>query len=783
MADDQPRPSSDSGPGTGRLVLAAAAGVPVARGPYAPPGYPSLGLDPQDSVASQLFEYWRILNRRKWLIGGIVLATLSVGTMRTLMQTPLYTATVRLQIDRAAAKIVDNPSVPQSEGEDYEFLRTQYELLKSRSMAERVASSLKLGEEADFLKPRDFSLLGSVLALLRSEPARSRTPDKRALEASAAAIVMGSVAIQAVTGSRLVDVHYSDPLPARAKKIANAYADAFIASAIDKRFEANSYAKTFLQDQSQQLKLRLEESERQLLEFSEREQIIVVSEKSSIAENNLAAANAALSNLVAERIRNEQQWRQVEGSKATDLPQFMNNATINALRMQRNALVTDYEEKLQTFKPAYPVMVEIQNKIREIDRQIGQEARSVKAALKGAFEASSRQEAETKKQIAQLRDEVLDLQKRSIRYNILKREVDTNRALYNGLLQRFKEADIAGGVGTNNIFVVDKAVTPGGPSSPNLSRALVLSFALGLGAALVAAFVLEHLDDTVSSAEEMERLSGMTTLGVIPRTDPGLLPEHEIANPRSAISEAYRSLCTSLQFTTDSGLPKTLLVTSSGPGEGKSVTALAIARHFATLGLKVLLIDADLRNPSLDIKLGLTSHIGLSNYLTGGCTPPQVMQATAVANLAFIATGPLPPNAADLLGGPRLLSLLSVGLEVFDLIVVDGPPVMGLADAQLLSNATVATVFVVGAGQARSGAIRSALRRLEIARAPVIGAVLTKFSAKHAGYGQGYGYGYGYGYNYGQAQATGPVRAAERLPGPGRAPAGGTPPQRRRGVA
>ena len=304
------------------------------------------------------------------------------------------------------------------------------------------------------------------------------------LESAAAGLIIGNIVIRPVPGARLVDVAYSDPVPARAQKIANAYAEAFIASSIDKRFEANSYAKTFLQDQAQQLKLRLEESEKALLDFSEREQIIVVNEKSSIAENNLAAANATLSTLIAERIKNEQLWKQVENANAIDLPQFLSNASISALRMQRNTLVTDYQEKLQTFKPAYPVMIEIQNKIKEIDRQLAVEMKSIKASLKGAYDASLHQEEETKKQIAQLREEVLDLQKRSIQYNSLKREVDTNRALYNGLLQKFKEVDIAGGVGTTTSSSSTKPCCQVRPRRPNLSRALLLSFALGLGAGL-----------------------------------------------------------------------------------------------------------------------------------------------------------------------------------------------------------------------------------------------------------------------------------------------------------
>jgi capsular exopolysaccharide synthesis family protein len=351
-----------------------------------------------------------------------------------------------------------------------------------------------------------------------------------------------------------------------------------------------------------------------------------------------------------------------------------------------------------------------------------------------------------KKQIEALRAEVLDLQKRSIQYNILKREVDTNRTLYEGLLQRYREVDVAGGVGANNVFVIDKAEVPTSPSSPRISRALLLSFALGLGAGLATAYILERVDDTVHSVEDVERSTGLTTVGIIPKVAEEQSVEAELDDPRSSLAEAYRSLCTALQFSTENGLPKTLLVTSAGPAEGKSITSLAIARHFATMGLKVLLVDADLRNPSLHIKLACANEIGLSNYLTGNCAPPDAFQKTGIINLAFMASGPLPPNAADLLSNPRLLSLLSVGLEVFDLIVLDGPPVLGLADGPVLANAAAATVFVVGAGQAHLGQVRGAIKRLQFGRAVVIGTALTKFDAKSAGYGADYGYGYGYGY-------------------------------------
>jgi polysaccharide biosynthesis transport protein len=723
---------------TGGRPVPLSQAVPTESGNYGRGGrYPTYGSEPS-GPGGDLFEYWRILKKRKSMILSVLLACVAIGVLLTLMATPLYTSTVRLQIDRNVAKVVEGGNVTPTEGADFEFTKTQYELLMGRAIGERVVSALKLGEDADFLKPKEFSLVAALLGLFSSKNSSDGQASGRAARESAATeIVIANRVVRPVSGSRLVDVSYSNPIPARAQRIATAFADAFINSTIDKRFQANSYAKVFLEDQANQLKVRLEESEKALLEFGQREQIVAVSEKSSIAENNLASANVTLGTLISERIKNEDLWRQAESAKAVNLAQFLSNRVIDLLRGKRKELETEYQEKLETFKPSYPVMVQISNKIGEIDRQLVSEVTTIKLALRGAYQSSLNQEAEMKKRIDELRAEVLDLQKRSIEYNILKREVDTNRTLYDGLLQRYKEVDIAGGVGANNVFIVDKALIPTSPSSPKMSRALLISFALGSVAGIGAAYLMERLDDTVRNADDLELVTGLTTLGIIPKNEGGRTLDAELANPRSHISEACRSLCTALQFSTETGLPKTLLVTSSGPGEGKSTTAMVIGRHFATMGLKVLIIDADLRKPSMHVKLGVSNGTGLTNYLTGASTPPEVLQSTATPNLSFISSGPLPPNAADLLGSARMLSLLTVGREAFDFIIVDSPPVMGLADAPLISSSVAATIFVACAGQVRTGLIGNAVKRLQFARGSVIGTVITKFDAKLEG---GYGY-------------------------------------------
>ncbi|MGF1649646.1 MAG: GumC family protein [Hyphomicrobiaceae bacterium] len=720
-------------------------------------GYPTQAYSDRpeqgDDLAATLYFYLRIVSKRRWLILAATLLATTIAALITLMQTPLYTATVRIQIESQSIKVVEGDAPADTRlNTGADFLRTQYELLKSRGLAERTASALQLQSDDDFLKPRSVSAFGLVRsAFASSDPGRIVSP--LALQAAAISVVQTNVAIRPVPGSRLVDIIYKDPNPARAERISNAYADAYIASNLDKRFQANAYAKTFLEDQIAQLKIRLEQAEKAMLDFAEREQIVSVGERASISETNLAAANTTLGQLVTERIKTEQLWKQLEASDGITIPQLLSNSVIDGLRARRNTLQTEYKEKLETFKPDYPDMLQISSKIREIDRQLASEVATIRQSYQAAFEAASRQEQEMRARVEALRGEVIDLQRRGVQHSILQREVETIRNLYNSLLQRLKEVDVASGVGTNNIFIVDRAQRPGSPSEPRLSIALLLGFAIGLGGGLGAAYLMELLDDRVRVPEDLEELTGLATLGIIPALADEEAVARELADPRSAISEAYRSLATALQFSTDKGLPRAISVTSAGAGEGKSSTAIAISRHFASMGMRVLLVDGDLRKPSLHTKLDRDNSIGLSNYLTGAMTPPETFQDSGIPNLTLMASGPLPPNGADLLAGTRIFSLVTVGLEIFDLIVIDGPPLLGLADAQLLANATDATIFVAASGQQSKGQIRYSLRRLAMTRSRVIGTVMTKFDAKSAGYG--YGYGYGYRYDYSAAYGAG----------------------------
>ena len=472
----------------------------------------------------------------------------------------------------------------------------------------------------------------------------------------------------------------------------------------------------------------------------------------------MAALNAALQATVAERLHAQELWEQAKNSNELGLPQILDDAAIKQLRAQRAGLMADYQQKLATFKPDYPDMLRLKAQINQIDQEIKAAADVIKQSLKSHYEAALQQETLLKNKMDETKHGVLAIRNKEIQYNILKREADTNRTLYEGLLQQYKDIGVAGAVSTNNVSVVDRAQVPGGPYKPNLRANLIRWLGFGLLAAALAIALFELLDDTFKSPEEIEEQLGLAVLGIIPIWDGNILAD--INGPSNPIAEAFRSFRTALQFSTDQGAPKTNVVTSAQPGEGKSTTALALAVNFAHLGMKALLIDADLRNPSQHRNLARSNGAGLANYLAGLAMPESIFQKTDIDGLYFMASGPLPPNPAELLAGPKMLSLLSTAGEKVDVVIIDSPPILGLADAPLLASIAAGTLLVVATGTTRRSVVKAALKRLHFARARMVGTLMNKCDFRRSYSGYGYGYGYGYGtehaaleyYGYGQSK-------------------------------
>lgn len=701
------------------------------------------------AIDFDLAEYWRLIVKHRLIIAAALIAALLIAAAMTLLMRPIYSAEATLQIDRESARVLNNvddvqPRESLAYGE--EFFQTQYGLLRSRSLAERVIDSLGLASSDAFIE--------QMGATPPSSGGRTAAEVLQLRRETAIALVMSNLRVSPVRGSRLVTVGFDSPSPELAARVTNAYAENFIQANLDRRFESSSFAREFLEEQIVQTKAKLEEAERALVSYASSQGIINLTEQGadgsgqtqSLAGANLGALNESLTRARTERVAAEQRWRQARSAPLMTLPEVLQNPAIQRLTEQRAQLDAQAENLSQVQLDDYPELRRLRAQITELDAQIAEISRGILNSIQGQYVVAANNERALQAQVDALKGEVLDLRDRNVQYNILAREVDTSRAFYDGLLERYKEVGVTGAVATNNISIVDRAQVPTAPSKPNLLVNLVIAAILGLGLGVLAAFVLEALDETIATPEDAEQKLGVPVLGVIPLLGRDETPKEALADIRSAFSEAYYSLRTALQFSTPNGVPTSLLITSSRPAEGKSTTAYATALSLARIGRRVLLIDGDLRNPSMHRIVGVENTVGMSSLLSGAATLEDAVQSTSEPNLGIVPSGPLPPNPAELWGGDRLGRLLEEIGTKFDHLVIDGPPILGFADAPLLASAVGGSIFVLESKGTRRAQARGALRRLTLGDARLLGAVMTKFNVKATQYG---GYDYAYDYTYG----------------------------------
>jgi capsular exopolysaccharide synthesis family protein len=730
------------------LNLRPPVGVPAAV-ELRPTGEPAAGSR-AIAIFPLLSHYLGVVRRRKWLILAVVVVALAASLVLTIMATPMYTASSTIEIQREEMNITRVRGVePEAGPADMEFYQTQYGLLRSRTLAERVATEQRLVDT-----PTLFALYHTKDAdrWFENGQLRAGASTREQRLSAAATILLTNIAISPVRLSRLVDVSFTSPDPAFSVRIADAWTNSFIQITLDRRYQATSYARNFLEQRLQQLRGRLDESERALVGYAARERIINLpgvpsspGEAAGVPErplitDELTAFARELAAAEADRIRAESRLQSSGGT----VPEALDNVAINGLRQRRAELAAEYSRLTQQFEPEYPAAVAARQQIAELDRSIAREEARVRNSLQGTYRSSLARQGAVNQRVEALKADLLDLRRRSIQYNIFQRDVDTNRQLYDALLQRYKEIGVAGGVGVNNISIVDPARMPIRPSSPRPLLNLLIALLAGSMAGLGLALALEQIDDAISDPSDLEKIFGLPLLGTIPNSkeDPYLA----LADRKSMVSEAYIALQTSLSFSTDHGVPKTMAVTSTRPGEGKSTTAYAIAHSLARIGRSVLLIDGDMRAPSVHSSANISNERGLSNFLAGEDDVTSLIHRNADSGVSIMPAGPPPPSAAELLTSERLGDLFQSLQHIFDHVVIDSPPVMGLADAPLLASKAEGTVFVIESHGTKIGQAKLAIARLVGSQAHLLGGLLTKFESKRAAYGYGYGYDYGYGY-------------------------------------
>lgn len=724
--------------------------IPTLSGVDAPASAPVTVYE--GTAASAIRSYLRIARRWRYVIIGVVATSLLLGLIVTLLMTPRYTASSTIEISREANQVTNFQGVERDTSiADQEFYQTQYGLLQSRSLSERVAVQLRLVDDPGFYEMMKYKQDLPAFKKVNGRYVASARADRQRI---AGKILRDSLSIAPTRQSRLVEINFSSPNPGFSARVANAWAENFIQMNLERKVQATAYGRDLLQRQLGIQKERLDDTQRQLVAYASAQQIInlptqgsgtggATTIERSIVADDLAALNASLAQATAERIQAEARAQQ--GGRAGASAEALRNQAINSLRQRRAELAAEYQRLMVQFEPSYPGAQAIQSQIDQLDRSIAREESRVFGSVQAEYREAQQRENALQARVNQLKASYLDNRRRSIQYNIYQQEVDTNRALYDGLLQRYKEVGIAGGVGVNNVSVVDTADVPQRPSSPRLIVNLLIALIAGVGLGVLAAFVLEQMDEAIADPTEVERRLGLPLLGSVPKLTDDVAPRDELLNRKSDLVDAYLAINTNLGFTTEHGVPRSFSVTSTRPAEGKSTTSLALATMLARAGKRVILVDGDMRSPSVHHLGGVNNDRGLSNFLSGDDDIDTLIFEMRDLDLTAMSAGPIPPNAAELLTGNRLDVLVDRLLQRYDHVVIDSPPVMGLADAPLIASRVEGVVYAVESHGIRSTLVKTALARLAAANAHVFGGVLTKFEARKADYGYGYEYGYGYG--------------------------------------
>ena len=713
---------------------------------------------PNGTIAPQLLRYWQSVLRWRWVILGIIAACIILGLLITLILPTLYTATAQIEIERDQKQITNVQGLdPGSNAEDLEFYATQYSLLVARPVLERVAARLDLLNNAEFFAAHGIDPEDAYEGKLGLTEVQRREQLQRMVIET----LEDNVNIDPVRTSRLVDIEYTSRSAEISSAIANEWADAFIRVSMDRQVESTADARDILEERLAGLRERVEAAERDVIAYASEKDIVNLDrvrddagrsvETRTLAATNLEALNVELNQARSARI--EAQSRLTENGGITS--ESVLSPTLAALRERKANLEADYARLMVNFEPNYPEAVSLRKQVETLNNAIEREQSRISASRGESFREALEREQRLAARVEEEKQRLDQQQLASIRYAVLQRERDTNRQLYDALLQRYKEIGVAGNVGVSNISVVEPAIVPEDPSFPSIPLNMAIALVLGMMLSAGTVIVLEHIDEGIREPAEVKPLLGLPLLGYTPLVKGEVL--QELADTKSHYVESNFAIQANLSFATTRGFPASLTVASTGPNEGKSSLTFALATILGKLGRRVLLVDADMRSPSIHEFIDAANLKGFSNYLAGDDQWQAMVQQTRFKGLDVLLTGPIPPSAAQLLSGDRLRHFVESARAEYDHVIIDSPPVMGLTDGPILSRATEGCVFVIRANSTPLRGIRTAIDRLRETQVNVFGAVLTHYDEEQSGYG------YGYGYGYGDKTAT---DSAEELSGP-----------------
>ncbi len=676
---------------------------------------PIYGYVNQSTEKEPSFDLSKILSaliHRKWIIIFTTLIFSLIALIISFQIKPAFKATTMLEISRNSYKVIEFERMT-SNAEDKEFYSTQYGLLTNPTLASRVIKELNLNAaQLDFIDPKK-----------SKDVLKEKTIEE---------VFLSNLSISPVLESRLVKISYENSDPVLASRIANSLAQNFIESNMEKKRGANSYTRDYLESSVKKAKQKLEDSELLLDDYASTNNIIKFDESQSVKLRTLQKLEEMSS--IAERDLIDDENNQLLSMGSSGIQNVMNNPTIQVLNQQKSQLFSDYQEMLQTFKPSYPAMRRLQERIKQITQEITREKnntlRDTRALASNRYQASKEKVDKLKTRANQLKNELMVAQNQALNYNNLKREASSNRDLYNALLKRLNEVTVAENVAVNNISIINKAAVPRKKIRPRRLLNMMGGTFLGLFIGSLLALYREITHGLVRNENELEKFANLPVLGKIPKIkkrsgiDTSLLIYNKA---HSLLPEAISSFRTNLAYSKEQQSPRSILFTSSTSDEGKTSTAINLACAYILLGKKVLLIDADMRNPSIEKRLLKgRRRKGLSNYLLGKSNLADIVQISKISNrLVIIPSGSIPKKPVELIASKKMADLIELGQQRFDVVIVDSPPVRDISDSIILSTFVDATIHSVQINKTRINDLSLALNRLVITNGNLLGVVAT----------------------------------------------------------
>ncbi len=700
-------------------------------------------LPPQESA---LREYFRVLIKRKWTVVGCLAVIFTIVAIASFKMVPIYDAVGRIAINKPDNNLVNFKDAQG--GADYSDptdLDTEVAILQSDLLALQVIKTLNLDKMPEF---------GG-----RPGPTDSLAPDPLQADSSRTSALLGAfkggLRVALKPNTRIVEIRYVSTNPQLAASIVNTLATTYVEQNFKTKFESTMQASDWLSKQLVDLQMKVETSQEKLVRFQKEHEILGTDEKQNIITEKLAELNRELTAAESNRMQKESLYRLVE-SGDPEVVAATGNALevggaggsgglaplVGSLRAKQADLKIQVAELSTQFGPSYPKVSQMNNQIKEVDAQIEVELKKVSNRIRGQYLAAQQEESMLRGEFEKQKQEANKLNESAIQYSLLKRDVDVNRQLYEGLLEKLKEAGVTAGLKSTNIRLVDAARTPTYPTEPNIPRNLAFALVLGLTSGIGLAFLLENMDNTVRTTEQAQIISGLPSLGMIPMGSKNGLDSAgkkllsvassreavELvtqARPQSQMAESYRALRTSLLLSNLGTPPKIVMVTSARPQEGKTTTSINTAIVLAQKGVRVLLIDADLRRPSVHKTLGMGPRSGLSNVLTGSVTLDHaITRSPILSNLFVLPAGTPPPNPAELLASSNMRDFLNELRDKYDHIIIDTPPTLSVTDAVVLSQRVDAIILVIRSNKTTKQALRRARDILMQVNAKITGVLL-----------------------------------------------------------